>query len=328
MPKDVDESSLATIFDPTSLVRKGLCPVTRLRGQSGDPLESHSLYFEQHGSGPEKVLFVMGLNSTSFSWEPQVEYFGRSGKYSILAFDNRGVGNSGTPRGPYSTSGMAEDVIVLLEYLGWTKERELHIVGTSLGGMIAMELASRIPSRIVSLTLTVTTAGGWAWSNLPPWKGFSSLARLLTLSDPVQKVPIILDMVFPETWLSAKAEGDPQNRSNREIQVEKYYRRITATRVQSPIGAISQMCAGLTHRVTPDRLRKISQSIPKVLVVTGDVDHLVDPRNSRYIKENMPEAEYLVFEKTGHAIHLQWPQRYSELVERVIEEGRKGVAVE
>lgn len=55
-----DESSLKTVFDPTTLVRKGLCPVTEIRGQGNDPSESHALYFEQHGTGPEKVLFIMG----------------------------------------------------------------------------------------------------------------------------------------------------------------------------------------------------------------------------------------------------------------------------
>lgn len=103
------------------------------------------------------------LNSTSFSWAPQVEHFGRDPRYSILVFDNRGVGNSGTPRGPYTcvtlshlsisitqmcvtprrTSGMAEDVIVLLDYLGWTEERSVHLLGLSLGGMIAQGALSR-----------------------------------------------------------------------------------------------------------------------------------------------------------------------------------------
>ncbi|EJD05720.1 alpha/beta-hydrolase [Fomitiporia mediterranea MF3/22] len=328
MADELNENEYKTIFDPTTLVKKGLCPVTHFRGQDNDPFESHSLYYEIHGEGPEKVVFIMGLNSTSFSWEPQVEHFGRSGKYSVLVFDNRGVGNSGTPRGPYTTSGMAEDAIVLLEFIGWTKKRDLHVVGTSLGGMIAMELSSRIPERIVSLTLTVTTAGGRPWSNLPSWKGLSSLVRLLTISDPLQKVPIALDMLFPKEFLDAKADGDRQGRTNREIQEQKYYRRIAATRIQSPIGAISQMSAGLTHRVTPDRLRRISASIPKVLIVTGDADHLVDPRNSKYLKDNMPEAEYQVFEHTGHAIHFQWPIRYNELLERVMKEGRERAKAE
>lgn len=59
MSSGIDEPKLNTIFDPTTLVRKGLCPVTKIRGQT-DPLESHSLYFEQHGTGPEKLLFIMG----------------------------------------------------------------------------------------------------------------------------------------------------------------------------------------------------------------------------------------------------------------------------
>lgn len=93
---------LPTIFDASTCVRKGLCPVTQIRHQGGDPLESHSLYYEQHGSGPIKVIFIMGLNSSSFSWELQVKHFGSSGKHSVLVFDNRGVGNSGYPRGPYT----------------------------------------------------------------------------------------------------------------------------------------------------------------------------------------------------------------------------------
>jgi hypothetical protein len=108
-----------TIFDATTCVRKGLCPVSSIRNKD-DPLESHSLYFEQHGTGPEKIIFVMGqvrlstislihvtqplcrLNSSSFAWEWQVEYFGQISDYSVLVFDNRGVGNSGAPRGPYT----------------------------------------------------------------------------------------------------------------------------------------------------------------------------------------------------------------------------------
>lgn len=91
------------------------------------------------------------------------------------------------------------------------------------------------------------------------------------------------------------------------------------------MGAISQMCAGLTHRVTPDRLRKTSKSIPKVLIVTGDKDHLVNPQSSIYLKENMPEAEYVLWEGTGHAIHMQWTDRYNKLIERVVAEGRNRV---
>lgn len=63
MTESVDERTLKTVFDPSTLVRKGLCPVTHIRGQDGDPLESHSLYFEQHGTGKERLLFIMGYVS-------------------------------------------------------------------------------------------------------------------------------------------------------------------------------------------------------------------------------------------------------------------------
>lgn len=63
---------------------------------------------------------------------------------------------------------MAEDVIVLLDHIGWTEERQLHVVGVSMGGMVAQELATRIPRRIASLLLSVTSAGGHFWNNLPP----------------------------------------------------------------------------------------------------------------------------------------------------------------
>lgn len=316
---------LRTIFDPATCTRKGLCPVTKIRHQQ-EPLESHSLYFEQHGSGPEKVVFIMGLNSTSFSWAMQVNHFGRSPNHTILVFDNRGVGNSGRPRGPYSTSGMAEDVIVLLDYIGWTETRDLHVVGISLGGMIAQELSTRIPERIISLTLAVTTPGGLPWYNLPPWKGVASLGRLFLIADAENKLPILLDMVFPQEWLAQKAEDDPEGRTNREIQTGLYRHRLLMTRPQHPLGGLSQMYAGLLHHVDGSRLRKISSSIPKVLIVTGDKDHLVKPMNSRYLKQDMPEAELVVWEDTGHALHLQWVDRFNELLERVFREGKQRLA--
>ncbi|KDQ60610.1 hypothetical protein JAAARDRAFT_31569 [Jaapia argillacea MUCL 33604] len=316
-----------TLFDPSTRVRRGLCPVTGIRHQTG-PLESHSLYYEQHGTGPEKVVFIMGLNSTSFAWSGQVDHFGRSPDYSVLVFDNRGVGHSGVPRGPYTTSGMAQDVVVLLDFIGWTDKRAIHIVGISLGGMIAQELAMLIPDRVVSLTLVVTTPGGRPWSNLPSWKGITSLTRTTFIKDPYQRVPIALDMLFPQKWLNSKALDDPAGRTNREIQTESYNSRIAVTRPQQFLGAISQMSAGLTHNVSPARLRTISASIPKVLILTGDEDNLVDPRNSLYMKEHMPEAELIQWKETGHGIHAQQKQNFNDAVTRAFQEGRERVEKE
>lgn len=88
------------------------------------------------------------------------------------------------------------------------------------------------------------------------------------------------------------------------------------------MGVISQMAAGLTHRVTGDRLREISRLIPKVVILTGDEDHLVDPDRSRSIKASMAEAELIEFPGTGHAIQFQHPGEFNELIARAVREGR------
>lgn len=88
------------------------------------------------------------------------------------------------------------------------------------------------------------------------------------------------------------------------------------------MGHISQMAAALTHHVTPERLRSISATIPKVTIVTGDDDNLVLPYHSRDIKANMPDAEFVEWKDTGHAIHDQRAKEFNALVERTIQEGK------
>lgn len=116
-PISESESDLPTNLPQETCLRRGLCPVSRSVLQHGRPTAvfSHSIYYEQHGvpgtdpvgGGDDKVVFVMGLNSSCSAWGPQVQYFGgRRGlggsTTTALVFDHRGVGNSGYPRGPYS----------------------------------------------------------------------------------------------------------------------------------------------------------------------------------------------------------------------------------
>ncbi|KAI0682780.1 alpha beta-hydrolase [Cytidiella melzeri] len=331
-----------TMFDPSTCVRKGRCPVSKKSSSVGrgdlstgstptlrpPPSREYSLYYEQHGSGPEKVVFIAGMNSSSFAWAWQVPYFTRLTEYSVLVFDNRGVGNSDAPVGPYSTSGMAEDLLVLLQHLQWDEPRQLHIVGTSLGGMIAQEVATRIPSRIASLTLAVTSAGGWPWYNLPPLNSLISLASIVLTADVGMKTELIVDLAFPQGWLALASVPEDaygsEKRTNREI-VREFYKKVIATsKPQSLVGHTFQMAAGLTHNVSPARLRSISARIPKVLVLTGAEDKVVTPDRSYWMKAHMPEAELIVLEGTGHGIHSQDCQRFNKLLQRVFEEGRVG----
>ena len=84
----------------------------------------------------------MGLGSLKTGWQRQVKDFGhtQADKYTALIVDNRGIGESDKPLMRYSTSEMAKDMLELLDHVGWTQDRSVHVAGISMGGMIAQEL--------------------------------------------------------------------------------------------------------------------------------------------------------------------------------------------
>lgn len=108
----------------------------------------------------------MGLGALKGAWQRQTYHFGHSkpnsSKYSCLIIDNRGMGESDKPIWPrYSTSELAKDTIEVIESLGgkWAEQkRNLHVIGISMGGMMAQEMAYLVPERIASLSLIVTAA--------------------------------------------------------------------------------------------------------------------------------------------------------------------------
>jgi pimeloyl-ACP methyl ester carboxylesterase len=88
-------------------------------------------------------------------------------------------------------------------------------------------------------------------------------------------------------------------------------------------GGLAQTAAATGHNVTAAKLAEISRNIPKILILTGDVDDLIKPVNSEYMAQNMPEAEYQVWQGYGHGLIGQNPKRFNETLERVIREGRE-----
>lgn len=84
----------------------------------------------------------MGLGALKVQWQRQTKDFGHTeaDKYTCLILDNRGMGESDKPRIRYSTSEMAKDTLEVIDHVGWTKNRQLHVIGISMGGMIAQEL--------------------------------------------------------------------------------------------------------------------------------------------------------------------------------------------
>ena len=108
-----------------------------------------------HGTSGPPVLLVMGLGMRGVVWRPQVEVLERD--HRLLTFDNRGIGESDDAPGPWRIPDMAEDALRVLDAARFSSA---HVVGVSMGGMIAQELALRAPRRVRSLTLIVTPPPG------------------------------------------------------------------------------------------------------------------------------------------------------------------------
>ncbi|KAG1395768.1 hypothetical protein G6F60_010038 [Rhizopus arrhizus] len=268
------------------------------------------IYYELHGDGPEHVVLIMGLNSSCLAWENQTKYLAETKRYTVLIFENRGMGLSDAPMGIYSTLQMAHDVIDLLDHFGWQKH--VHLNGISMGGMIALELVSRWPSRFSSVVLTSTTPGG----QIPPLKAITTFFRLIFARDPTYKLTQILSLLYPPQWLSAKptAIEHASYETNADMSLAQYLARMDRSRPQTLIGHLGQMIAVLTHFVSEARLEKIKSSGVRCLVMTGTWDHLVNPKNSYYLSQRLG-CELVVFEGSGHILPVEEPERYNRLMD-------------
>ncbi|KAJ2611258.1 hypothetical protein H4S08_003247 [Coemansia sp. RSA 1365] len=120
------------------------------------PAKKCELYYEVYGNGPRKLFLIMGMMGCTMYWRLQTRYFAQLGEYTVCVFDNCGSGRSTIAPGPYKISQLAQDACKIMEHLGWTQD--IHIVGISLGGMIAQEicLLNTDPKKFASVALVDT----------------------------------------------------------------------------------------------------------------------------------------------------------------------------
>ncbi|KAI8341623.1 Alpha/Beta hydrolase protein [Choanephora cucurbitarum] len=277
------------------------------KGRQDPPVK---IYYELHGDGPQHVVLIMGLNASCLNWEKQTKYLAETGKYTVLIFENRGMGLSDAPKGLYSTSQMAHDVIDLMDHLGW--KDKVHVDGISMGGMIALELVSTWPDRFCSLVLTSTTSG----RQIPPWKAVTTLPRMMLMSDPKNRIGLALELVYPQSWLDSKpTEPDfVQFETNRDMSISLFLARLDRSRPQTLTGNLGQTAACLRHYVSDERLLKIKAAGIPCLVVTGTWDNLVNPKNSYHLSRVL-ECPIEIFEGSGHSLPGEQPVRYNHLID-------------
>ncbi|KAF9211390.1 hypothetical protein BGZ59_008142 [Podila verticillata] len=287
-------------------------------GLTRDNKKPVKLYYEKTGNGPKKLLLVMGLNSPGSAWESVVQNFAKRPEYTTVFFDNRGVGSSDAPKGVYSTSQMAQDTLELLDALGW--KSDVHVAGVSMGGMISLELVLADPKRFSSLVLTSTNAG----RSPPQLVTVSFLSRVILIKDPVARMRLISETLFPVSWLEKAAPKDSEFATNREMVADSLTRRFKNTPLQPLHGNIAQSYAALLHHVSSKRLAQIRDSGLPVLVMTGTFDNFVRPSGSYHLQKEL-KCKMVIFEGSGHALPTEQTETYCRFVDELATKGNNGI---
>jgi 3-oxoadipate enol-lactonase len=243
--------------------------------------------WERRGNG-EPLLLVHGLGYARWGWEPVVDAL--ADEHEVVLFDNRGIGESDAPGGPYSVRMLAEDAVAVLDAAGL---KRAHVLGTSLGGMIALQLALDWPERVTRLVLACTTPGGARAAPMPE--------QTIRLMQEASTLPLeIVLRRFVENAFGP--EPDP-------AMVDRIMRQRIASG-QLPTAWAAQAAAGAAFDVW-DRVPEIRT---QTLVLTGDEDGVVDPRNSKLLAERIPGALLEVFPGTGHLFFWEQPDRFVQVV--------------
>ena len=248
------------------------------------------LYYERAGAGP-RLLFLNGSGATLESSGFIVAAFAK--QFDVLAHDQRGLGRTSIPPGPYAMADYAADALALLDHVGWDTCR---VVGISFGGMVAQELAVTAPERVERLGLVCTSPGGDAGASYP----LHELAAL-PADEQAELRRSILDTRFTDAYLA-----DPAHAA--DAALAKEMTRAAPTDEEVLRGMREQLAARSYHDVA-DRLHRVTCP---TLVAAGRYDGIAPVANSEAIAAHIPHAELRVYEG-GHAFLAQDAAAFSDL---------------
>ncbi len=253
------------------------------------------MYYEIHGNG-EPVVLIQGLSLDSSTWFNQVTVL--SQKYQVILFDNRGVGQTDAPDQAYSTEMMADDAAALLKFLNVDNA---HILGFSMGGMIAQIIALKYPELVKSLLLTATAAR------------FPARAKHL--------VQIWLRMLNENVSLETRIrEGFLWGYTNEFFEHDEAVTASVNLALNHPYplsnqGFVGQVAALMQH----DTRSRISQiSVPTLVLIGGD-EILIPIEFSEELAAKIPKAELVILERGGHNCWMEFPEPFNQAVMQFLE---------
>ena len=260
----------------------------------------NELHYERAGSG-EPLLMIQGMSGTHVAWgEPFLGPLRES--FDVIAFDNRGIGLSAPIEGPFTIVEMAEDAAGLMDELGL---ESAHVVGISMGGMIAQELALAEPNRLRSLALGCTYCGG-PGSRLMPQENVEKLAAGMMSGDRDKAI-----RASYEVNLSPAFRAD-------ESRYAAFHEM--ATSVPAAKRTIELQVQAIFGHDTSGRLGEVSTP---TLIVHGTEDGVLPYPNGELIASLMPTARLETFADVGHMFWWEQPERSGELIrEHALAAGR------
>ena len=263
-------------------------------------------------AGAEPMLLIMGLGAQMIHWDDDFCWLLAARGFRVIRFDNRDIGKSSKLTGgkrlspvellklrflkipvasPYKLRDMADDVIGLMDVLGI---HSAHLVGASMGGMIAQELAISFSQRVRSLTSIMSTTGN---PKVPP--PTREAAAVLMAPPPATKEEYLER--FAQTWKILRVGSFPQDEALDRARAERTY-----ARGLNPAGVGRQFRAILASGSRKQRLASVK--VP-TLVIHGTVDPLVRPEGGKDTAASIPGAKLLMIEGMGHALPIpMWPE--------------------
>jgi 3-oxoadipate enol-lactonase len=254
-------------------------------------LNGIDIYFEEWGSGP-RLLFLNGSGASLATTRMSVDRYAEA--FDVVAHDQRGLGQTSIPPGPYAMADYAADAVALLDHLGWDRCR---VAGVSFGGMVAQELAVTWPDRIERLALICTSPGGAGGASYP-------LHELAGLS-PAERgatTMAVLDTRFTPEWLAAH-DGD-------RLLVEGLAARTQVAKTPEQLRGEREQLEARSHHDVTDRLARIAAP---TLVACGRFDGIAPLANGEAIAARIPGAELRVYEG-GHVFMVQDPKAQPEII--------------